>query len=227
MSNLKMIKYNHLKMTGYTLVELMISLSISLFVLGAAVSFFSVTSSFGGKYIEQKLLRSQLNLLVTRLADDIARAGFCFNCTSLNPYILGDMNNTASSILLDDSAIKHSGDCIRFSYNHDKRENPTQIDKDDAKGYRLGKDPNGKLALEIYENRKGLANWHCAGGYWQDISHYPLQIEALSFTRENFSVPNSNNILQNIKLNITASLITDNLIRESQSVTINVQNLDG
>lgn len=222
------------KTYGYTLIELMVSMSISLIVLTSAIVLFSVNSSFGSQHIQKDFLRSQLNVLVTTMSDEIARAGFCYDCTSANPFILSETGNIhTSAILLDDSPTQANGTCIRFAYNHDKRQNTATINKDDAKGYRLGSSPSGNRVIEIYENRNGLTNWHCnsdsgvASGYWSDVTNSPLVIEDLTFERENFLAQNNGNVLQNVILTITASLTTDTSIRDSVSVTIYVQNVDG
>lgn len=209
----------------------MLSMSISLIVLSSAVALFSVNSSFGGQHIQQNLLRAQLNLLVTTISDEIARAGFCYNCSSSNPYMLKGSDGTFSSILIEDILIEDTlikeSSCIRFAYNHNKRDNPATIHKDDAKGFRLGKDPLGNLVIEIYENRNELSNWDCSSNYWQDITNKPLIIDKLEFKRKSFSVPNSTNVLQSIELTISASLASDPSMSDTVTVTINVANLDG
>lgn len=217
---------NSKKSRGYSLVEFIIGMSISLIVLTSAIVLFSVNSNFGGKHIQSEFLKSQLNILITTISDEIARAGFCYDCSSSNPYMLGDDSGNTSAILLGDSANEKLSECVLFAYNHDKRVNPQAIDKDDAKGYRLGKNPSGSSVIEIYENRDGLLNWDCSGAYWQDMTYQPLIIEDLKFERKNFSMTGSNNILQNIVLTITASLATDPSISDSVTVKINVQNVD-
>lgn len=214
------------KTYGYTLIELMVSMSISLIVLTSAIVLFSVNSSFGSQHMQKDFLRSQLNVLVTTMSDEIARAGFCYDCTSANPFILSETGNIhTSAILLDDSPTKANGTCIRFAYNHDKRSDPGTIHKDDAKGYRL--DPAGLPVIEIYENRNGLSNWDCSKGYWQDMTHKPLRIKKLLFERESFQAQSGDNVLQNIKLTITASLVSDDSMEETITVSINVPNVDG
>lgn len=217
---------------GFTLTELMISMSISLIVLSGAIALFSVNSNFGGQHIQKDFLRSQLNLLATTLSDEIARSGFCYDCTSTNPFMLTGIDGNSSAILLDDSATKIEGTCIRFAYNHDKRENTATIDKDDQKGYRLGGDPLNNPVIEIYETWGSLKNWNCtddndkASSHWQDLTNLPLIIEDLKFERKSFLVSGSNHVLQNVVLTIAASLISDPSIRDSVTVTINVQNVD-
>ncbi len=219
-------------LNGYTLVELLISMSITLIVISSAVVFFSVNSKFGTQHLQENFLRAQLHLLATTIGDEIGRAGFCYNCTSGNPYILKDDANKASSLLLEDSATKAKGDCIRFAYNHNKRENPMSIHKDDAKGYRLGKDPSKRPVIEIYENRNGLTNWNCTNsgsgstGYWQDLTYHPLVIDNFTLERQAFSVIGTTHVLQTLNVHISASLESDPTIRDSITLKINLQNVD-
>lgn len=213
---------------GYTLVEMMVGLTVSLVVLAASIALFSVNTNMGTSHLQRDFLRSQLNLLSDRLKNDISRAGFCYDCSTINPFIVAGAPGEFSSILIDDSAIKEAeGTCIRFAYNHDKRSGPSSLDKDDAMGYRLGKDANDDPVIEMYENWNDLTNWTCDSGYWRDMTFDRLKIDNLTFQRSNHNVVGSANRLQHIEVEIVASLKSDSSISDSVSFTVSVPNVDG
>ncbi|WP_325891824.1 PilW family protein [Grimontia sp. NTOU-MAR1] len=213
---------------GYTLVEMMVGMTVSLIVLASALAIFTVNTEFGTKQLQNDFLRTQLNIIADTMKNEIARAGFCYDCTSVNPFIRPDGGGASSSILIDDSASKvEDGECIRFAYNHDKRSGAMALDKDDAKGYRLGKDSRNNPVIEIYENWDALANWTCESGYWRDMTFERLSIESLSFKRSFLQSVGSTNKAQTVEVSITASLKSDSSISDTVNFTVSVPNVDG
>ncbi|USH03022.1 prepilin-type N-terminal cleavage/methylation domain-containing protein [Grimontia kaedaensis] len=213
---------------GYTLVEMMVGMTVSLIVLASALAIFTVNTEFGTKQLQNDFLRSQLNIIADTMKNEIARAGFCYDCSSVNPFIRPDGAGASSSILIDDSASKvEDGECIRFAYNHDKRSGAMALDKDDAKGYRLGKDSRNNPVIEIYENWDALANWTCESGYWRDMTFDRLSIESLSFKRSLLQSVGSTNKAQVVEVTITASLKSDSSISDTVNFTVSVPNVDG
>ncbi|WP_017005059.1 prepilin-type N-terminal cleavage/methylation domain-containing protein [Enterovibrio norvegicus] len=214
--------------SGYTLVELMVGLTVSLIVLASSTALFSVSTNMGSAHLQRDFLRSQLNLIANTLKNDIARAGFCYDCASSNPFIVKDAAGLASSILIDDSATQVTkGSCIRFAYNHDKRAGVMTPGKDDAMGYRLGKDPDDNQVIEIYENWKALTNWKCDSGYWRDMTYDRLEITDLTFKRAYYEAVVGSNKLQSVEVKISASLKSNSAISDSVSFTVSVPNVDG
>ncbi|PKF50597.1 PilW family protein [Enterovibrio nigricans] len=213
---------------GFTLVELMLGMTVSLVVLASALALFSVSASVGGDHLKKSYLRSQLNLMTTTISDEITRAGYCFDCDSSNIFIRTDGLGERSAILIDDSATLTSGDCILFAYNHDNRNKPVApLDKDDAKGFRLGTDPNNKSVIEVYENWNDIANWSCDSSHWRDMTYDRLVITTLAFERQSLAVIGSGNKSQSVQVTIGAELRTDTSIKDEVSVTVNIPNVDG
>ncbi|KXF82570.1 PilW family protein [Enterovibrio coralii] len=221
---------------GYTLVELLVGMTIGLVVLSSSLALFAVNSQFGSRQLQSDFLRTQLNMIANTLKVEISRAGFCYDCTSVNPFLQVDGAGDVSSILIDDSASKSTaGSCIRFAYNHDKRIDALALDKDDAKGFRLGKDSDDNPVIEIYENYNGLANWNCssdssnggASGYWRDMTYERLSITSLAFTRQHHQGVASTNKNQVVEVSVTAALKADSSIQDTISFSISVPNVDG
>ncbi|MGF1770471.1 prepilin-type N-terminal cleavage/methylation domain-containing protein [Enterovibrio makurazakiensis] len=221
---------------GYTLVEMMIGMTVSLVVLASSMALFSVNTSMGSQQLQSDFLHTHINSLAANMKREISRAGFCYDCTSVNPFIVEGSSGGNSSILIDDSATQLEGACIRFAYNHDKRLGASTYGKDDAKGYRLGTDPDGNSVIEIYENWKGLDNWNCSSdssggglsGYWRDMTYERIVIDTLSFTRSSFSgVGGSSNTLQSVEVSITASLKADPTMTDTVVFSVSIPNVDG
>lgn len=219
---------------GYTLVEMMVGMTVSLIVLASSLALFTVNTEFGTKQLQNDFLRTQLNIIADTMKNEIARAGFCFDCTFVNPFIHVDAAGASSSILIDDSASKIvAGECIRFAYNHDKRTGAVSLHNDDAKGYRLGRDSRGNPVIETYENWKGLTNWNCESdsssggisGYWRDMTFDRLYLESLSFKRSIFDGVASTNKIQTVEVTLSASLKNDRTIKDTVTFTVYLPNV--
>ncbi|MDD1784323.1 prepilin-type N-terminal cleavage/methylation domain-containing protein [Enterovibrio sp. ZSDZ35] len=220
---------------GYTLVELLVGMTIGLVVLASSLSLFAVNSEFGSKQLQSDFMRTQLDTIANTLKVEIARAGFCYDCASANPFLQKDSAGAISSILIDDSASKSdAGSCIRFAYNHDKRTEAVGLNKDDAKGFRLGSDSDGNAVIEIYENYNGLTNWNCSSttssgpsSYWRDMTFERLSITSLEFKRTHHPGVGSTNKNQVVEVTLTAALKTDSSISDTVSFSVSVPNVDG
>lgn len=213
---------------GYSLVELLLGLVVSLIVLSSAVALFSVNSNAGALHLQRDFLRSQLLMVADNMKNDIARAGFCYDCPTTNPFLTPDASGRRSAILIDDSATKTTdGSCIRFAYNLNKRPGTVVLDKDDAMGFRLGEDPNGNPVIEQYENWKELTNWRCDSGYWRDITVERIHIESLRFKRSHYPAVRGTNTLQFVEVEIGATLQANREVSGSVAFSIALPNIDG
>ncbi len=222
---------------GYSLLELMVALFLSVSLLTGVITLFSIISQKSNEQLERDFLRTKLQQLAFIMSTEVARAGFCYDCQYVNPYILqGDSalteklstenNLLSSAILINDSHNLLSGDCIRFAYNHDKRSESTDISPDDAKGFRLDYEQDKERGvIEIYENYNGLTNWDCDAGNWYDMTTDELNILTLTFTRT-FYQTNSNNQFQNLAIEISAELTNNKAINEHIYFTVTPLNPD-
>ncbi len=214
---------------GYTLIELMVGTCVGLLVIGSALAFFTVNTAMGTEQMQRDFLRTQLNQIGTMMGNEIARAGFCYDCQNINTFIISDAAGARSSVLIDDSATSETGSCVRFSYFYDDGDASTV--KEQIKGYRLQNNDKDSV-IEIYQRRNGTSNWSCSDGtYWQDIKFKNVTINTLTFTRKHYEVMDSNNRLQNISINIEASLMDDAIpsvdwITEKFALTITLPNVD-
>ncbi len=216
------------RIQGYTLIELMVGSCISLLVLGSALALWVVNTAMGTVQMQRDFLRTQLNQIGVMMGNEIARAGFCYDCQNINPFIISDSAGARSSVLIDDSATSEMGSCIRFSYFYD---DDTSTENNQIKGYRLQNNDKGSV-IEIYKRYDGTSNWSCSDGtHWQDIKFENVTINMLSFTRKHYGVIDSNNRLQTILINIEASLADDSIsssewLTEKFALTITLPNVD-
>ncbi len=222
---------------GYSLIELIVALFLSVGLLTGVITLFSAISQKGNEQLARDFLRTKLHQLAFMMSNEIARAGFCYDCQYVNPYILqGESaldeslftkkNVMASAILINDSHDLASGHCIRFAYNHDKRLASLEITPDDAKGFRLDYDNDRDHGvIEIYENYNGLANWDCDAGNWYDMTTDELNILTLTFTRT-FYQTNNNSQFQQLTIAMSAALTNNKAIKESIRFTVSLLNPD-
>lgn len=214
-----------IKSCGYTLPELLITLSVGSLIIIGALSFFMVTGQFGSEQLQRDRLNGKLSQLATVISRELARAGFCYNCSGANPFRLQGKDGALSNILLDDSSNAVQGSCVRFAYNSNKRDGPTAVAANDAKGFRLGKNASGAKTIEIYENYNMLSNWNCTGGYWQDMVDSKLTINDFSLQRTTLQA--GANKVQKVVVTISAFLTDAPSITDSVQFTVTPNNIDG
>ncbi len=170
--------------SGFSLVELMISITVGLVVLGGVVGIFSSSVKSNADALKMTRLNQELQATMSMMTRDIRRAEYWRNATSA---IGGDIPtptpNTNPFTL--DTPSNYSGEaansCITFSYDMDADGNidlgststaPTN-DADERFGFRLR-----DQAIEM--RREGLA---CAVVNWVDIADdKSTQITTLQFT---------------------------------------------
>lgn len=212
---------------GYSLVELTVAMMLGISVILMSVTLFSTTSKMGAEHVQSDFLQIRLNQIVNIMADEISRAGFCYTCQTINPYILFD-DIQSSLYLIDDSANQmKAGSCIRFAYNEQKSINPIQIELNDAKGFRLGKNAQQASVIEIYENYSGLSNWTCSSGYWRDLTTDAITITKLEFKRNTYQILSSKNSIQHIQIEISAFLTANPKLTKTIRVVVRPQNVLG
>jgi type IV pilus assembly protein PilW len=178
------------KQQGLTLIELMISLVLGLFLIAAVLSVFINTVRSSTDTIKAARLNHDLDMAMNLMISDIRRAGYSGGATFTynafaNPF------STATTTVQINNSIGTDNDCILYSYDAD--------DGDSADGVI---DPNGALDVDEYfgfrrkvvANAKGnnvgviqmrLGNADCvaAGAQWQAITdENTLDVTAIKFS---------------------------------------------
>jgi prepilin-type N-terminal cleavage/methylation domain-containing protein len=173
---------------GFTLVELLIGLLISLVVISGALAL--LLKVFEGQKTNLGLVRlnEEMRFLSEMMIKDIRRAGFVsiyaddeFDHLYNNPFFNVTSGSRTDITLFDASdysspvSVGSPGACLLFSYNADN-DQPVVVDDNERMGYRL----NGGV-LQI--RTEGTSNNSCNNGVWYDLSSPRITVTALSFTQ--------------------------------------------
>ncbi|WP_025672801.1 PulJ/GspJ family protein [Salinivibrio socompensis] len=200
---------------GYSLIELLIGLSVSVMVTLAALSLMTSATVTQTRLDAKTSLSLELSRLMTMIESDISRAGLCYQCGDATPFKTGD-----HLVLIDDIDANREGQCIRFAYQQTSVIAPLKKDRDDVKGFRFD---GQNQAIEIYENHKDIANWSCQSGYWRDISSRDIVINALNFKRKEATTP-SKRIVTSLTITLSAALKNAPHTQETLSRTMVLHN---
>lgn len=201
--------------SGYSLVELLIGLSVSVIVMLSALSMMTSATVTQTRLDAKTSLSLELSRLLTMMESDIRRAGLCYQCGETTEFQVGK-----HLILIDDTGGNNQGQCIRFAYQQTGIVPQLYAEKDDVKGFRFDAD---NQAVEIYENHDDTANWTCQSGYWRDISSRNIVIDNLTFEREEVSTPNDR-IVTALTITLSAALKEAPRTQETLSRTLVLRN---
>ncbi|OOE41903.1 hypothetical protein BZG13_10235 [Salinivibrio sp. ML323] len=204
---------------GYSLVELLVGLSVSILVSITALSVMTSATTMQARIDAKTRLSLEVSRLLTMMETEIRRAGMCYQCDGASPYLF-DSSHDLHLLLIDETPSQRQGQCLRFAYQQDSLHPTNTVGKDDAKGFRLDTEAH---AIEIYENHRDTANWSCESGYWRDISSRALKISHLSFTRNEVHTENGRRITS-LTIKVSASLNRQPGLRKDVSRTLVLAN---
>jgi prepilin-type N-terminal cleavage/methylation domain-containing protein len=176
------------KQDGFTLVELLIGLLISLLVISGALAL--LLKVFEGQKSNLGLIRlnEETRFLSEIMIKDIRRAGFVstyaddeFDSLYNNPFFSEVSGSSTDITIFDDSdydaaiSLGAAGECILLSYNADN-DQAVVVDDNERMGYRLN---NGTLQIRT----EGTTNESCNNGTWYDLSNPRVNVTSLTFTQ--------------------------------------------
>lgn len=173
---------------GFTLVELLIGLLISLVVISGALALLLKVFEGQKNNIGLVRLNEEIRFLSEMMIKDIRRAGFVsiyaddeFEHLYSNPFF-SVASGGSTDIQIFDSAdytsavsVGSPGACLLFSYNADN-DQAVVVDDNERMGYRL----NGGV-LQI--RTEGTSNESCNNGTWYDLSSPRVSVTELSFSQ--------------------------------------------
>jgi len=173
---------------GVTLIELMIASVISLIILSAILTVYSITARHSSRQLQAAHLHQQLHGLMHLLASDIRRAGYWgFDPALQNP---GDnpFQNTANALRIDAYRDEAAGSCIVLAYDLDQDGNvgvgtcgkkacAPETDDDNVEQFGF------RLRAGSVQSRYGGAGMSCDSGYWQSLTDSNIEITHLEFTQ--------------------------------------------
>lgn len=164
-----------LRSRGFTIIELIIGLSVGLFVVGAAIAFFITNARMQATNLELARLNHDMRAVMDIMTRDIRRAGFVTSNPSGNPtaIILNPFFVNTAGLPTTDITILNNGSCIVYSYNRDD-DTPVAVDSNERLGFRLD-----DTVLRM--RRSGTTNANCSNGAWEALTEPGIEITALNF----------------------------------------------
>jgi len=164
------------KQTGFTLIELMISMLIGLIVISATIGIYVNTIKGSTDTINSARLNYDLESVMSLMINDIRRAGYWGGAvvgadSATNPFTAGAANiqfPTASCILYT----YDGGNGVTGGVNHDSN---GIVDADEYYGFKLD-------GSNIRMRLTGTTTADCADGSWSPTVEQTVNITALTFT---------------------------------------------
>lgn len=206
---------------GVSLLELMVALLISTFVVSALVGLFFMAGRHNTNTLEITKLDTELNLVINSMARDVQRAGYWANSSSssTNPFM--QTGTTDLTIV--------GGNCVLMTYDHDANGSLPAVGTgtdDERYGYRL---MNGAI-----QYRPSGASFSCAAlpDAWTNLTdNRIITITAFTLTLDTQSADidgagSGTSTMQMRKLNITITgrLVDDTSVTRTLTKTIKLYN---
>ncbi|WP_295801758.1 PilW family protein [uncultured Microbulbifer sp.] len=171
---------------GLTLIELLISLTIGLIVLGAASSVFVTTIVNSAASISASRLNQELMTLMNVMVHDIRRAGYWKNAGSApaqNPF--NTETGTALAVI-PSTAGGSSGQCILYTYDSN---DTGSVEDTNLFGFRLN---NGVVQMRLSGVAASAKNDDCNSDVWNDLTDPNLvNVTNLTFDTEDAAAPST------------------------------------
>lgn len=206
---------------GFSLVELMVALVISAFLLTALVAVFVANVKQYDNVININRLNQQLETVLTLMTDDIRRAGYWSNASSL----VGTNTNTNPFMAVGtDISVNGANNCILFTYDHNGTGTLPSISSasdDDRYGYQLS---GGAIQV-----RPPGASFACGATDWENATDTNIiNITALTFTLNSSTVttgPASQGItVRSVNISVTGQLVSDATVSKTLTQTVKIEN---
>ncbi|TNF69261.1 MAG: prepilin-type N-terminal cleavage/methylation domain-containing protein [Gammaproteobacteria bacterium] len=152
---------------GFTLVELLIALSLSFFIITAFLSFFSFINTYEKIQTKSVTENAKLQKIITSVMSNVRRAGYW---ASANKNIGMGVNNNPFMQDKTNLYVNQDKSCLLYSYdvNQDGQISPLgQVASDERFGFRL---KNGRLQVRP----KSLATFSCQDAYdkWINLTEF-------------------------------------------------------
>lgn len=209
-----------LKRKGYTLVEILIALFISLFLAGMALFVYIALSKSQYEMLNINRLEEQLRSAMNKMVQDIIRAGY--SAAAVYSVQTG-VNSNQFMASASDLTIPIPT-CILFTYDSDANGilpplNSANYDK--RFGFRLDNDRLQSRPLTD-------SSFNCTSGAWQDLTDINIiQVTDLTFTPGNTSISvggTSTLLMRSVTISLTARLISDSTISRTITQTVRIRN---
>lgn len=213
---------------GLTLVELMISLTVSMIIVSGLLNLYLSAIESGKSLHDSSLLTQEVRALRGVLVSDIRRAGFWAWDPVTGP---GDIwNNPFVAVGSDLSIAAASGEpadsCILYSYDLNKN---GSLDVGENFGFRLS-----AKTVQAYDS----GAFSCTDGTWTNLTSPELNVSALTFSLRETCLDvlaettetcpcDTGDVCQHIRsvdMNLAASLALETSLSHTLSDSIHIRN---
>jgi prepilin peptidase dependent protein B len=210
--------------SGFSLVELMISIAVGLVVLAGITAMFAHNVKAGGDTLKMARLHQELQAVMSLMTRDLRRAGYWGNASSS----IGPGTSNTNPFTLDNPAkfgSEPDGSCITFSYDRNGDGAVTtssSSDADERFGFRLR---SGAVETRI----SGKA---CGETGWEDINDTTTtEITGLNFALASRSADidgagpgTSRIVVREVTVTLTGRLRNDTQVSRTLQEAVRVHN---
>jgi prepilin peptidase dependent protein B len=211
------------KLRGVTFIEMLVALAINTVLLLAITTLFGSNFSYFNQAVHADILTQQLQLNLNLMANEIRRAGFWSNAST----IIGSGTNTNPFMVTGSTDITITGgNCILFTYDYNKDGSLPAIaagSNDERFGFRL--------VNQILQTRPPGATFACnaATNNWENITNTSsVEITALSFTLNQETVPvgaaSDYMIIRRVDISITGRLTEFPTVTKTLTEQVRIRN---
>lgn len=211
-----------LKVSGFTLTEIMIALVINSILFAALVTIFIDNLEHYRKVLSTNRLNEQLNSAMQLMVTEIRRAGYWSNAQ--NDIGLNQNNNPFQAAATDIAVT--NGNCILFTYDHNKTGSLPAIasgSDDDRYGFALNN--------QILQTRPPGAVYSCSNNSaaWENMTDSNLvHITNLSFTLNQTTLTTGPGVqgivIRSVDISITGQLATDATVTKTVTEHVRIKN---
>jgi prepilin peptidase dependent protein B len=213
---------NDKALKGFTLIELMIALTVSGILFAAAMGMFVSNVRQYHKSLSINRLNQQLQTALSVMTDEIRRAGYWSNAS--NDVGLAQNTNPFMVSGTTDITVGGGNNCILFTYDHNDTGTLPSISSsgdDDRYGFQL----NGNTI----ESRPPGATFACGATDWEKITDSNVvNVTALTFTLNASTVttgPGTQGIIvRSVDISMTGQLATDSTVTKTLTQRVRIAN---
>jgi len=159
------------KQTGFTLIELMISMVLGLIVIGGTLSMYITTIKSSADTVKGSRLNYDLDSVMALTGNDIKRAGYWAGAVTGSDARTNPFMAAATSIVISNKTGEANNSCILYMYDVDDGDNATNPELPDGilnlneyYGFRM----NG-TGIDMRFSVSSTANIGCNDGNWEGI----------------------------------------------------------
>ena len=204
---------------GFSLIELMISITVGMIVTAAVGHLFGQTVKFNSSALVMTRLNQDLRATMSIMTSDIRRAGYWGQAETgisggaTNPFTQGN-NELSASEFTGEAA----NSCITYAYDYN---DDGVVDSDEKRGFRL---KSGILQMAI-QDADCLTNL-----FWEPVSDSNVTtITGLTFTPnfQSIDIDGDGNVdmtIKEVEVILTGQLVVDSGVSRTLLETVRVRN---